>query len=174
MQHRVQDIFPHMGMPTMGTFHSVCARILRQEIHRLGYTKTFVIFDDDDQLKLLKEILAEKGVSTKFSPSLFRTYISSAKNMLQTPDEMNLNIDKNFLNMARGIYAEYQNYLYKQNAVDFDDLLMLTVKLFENFPDILRRYQEKFKYILVDEYQDTNQAQYTLLYLLSVGTGENA
>ncbi|MBU6447861.1 UvrD-helicase domain-containing protein [Patescibacteria group bacterium] len=173
MQQRVQDIFPHLGMPTMGTFHSVCARILRQEIHNLGYTKSFVIFDDDDQQKLLKEILSEKGVSTKFSPSLFRTYISSAKNMLQTPDEMNLNIDKNLLNLARSVYAEYQNYLYKQNAVDFDDLLMLTVKLLENFPEILRKYQDKFRYILVDEYQDTNQAQYILLYLLSVGTDGN-
>lgn len=173
MQSRVQSIFPHLGMPTMGTFHSVCARILRQEIQRLGYTRSFVIFDDDDQSKVIKEIISGLNLGSKFSPNVFRSYISSAKNALQTPDELNLPIDKFLLTMTRSIYAQYQDYLFKQNALDFDDLLMLTAKIFQNFPDALAKYQQLFQYILVDEYQDTNHAQYILLYLLAIGTDQN-
>jgi DNA helicase-2/ATP-dependent DNA helicase PcrA len=175
MQERIQKLFAFRhGMPTMGTFHSVCAKILRQEIHALGYTRGFVIFDTDDQQKVVKEIVSEMSLGTKFPPNVFLHYISQAKNALQTPSELDLNLDAFMLNMTREIYARYQDYLFKQNALDFDDLLMLTVKIFQNFPDVLKRYQEIFKYILVDEYQDTNHAQYLLLYLLAVGTAENA
>ncbi len=173
MQSRVQNIFPHMGMPTMGTFHSVCARLLRQEITLLGYTRGFVIMDSDDQIKIFRDIVAERNLGAKFPPTVFKNYISAAKNALQTPVELNLPIDKFLLQMTRDIYADYQNYLFKQNALDFDDLLMLTVKIFQNFPEVLARYQKLFQYILVDEYQDTNQAQYLLLYLLAVGNSEN-
>ncbi len=173
MQGRVQSLFPNIGMPTMGTFHSICARILRQEIQALGYTKGFVIIDDDDQGKILKEICIQRNFGAKFPPNLFKNYISNAKNALQTPEEMDLAIDKQILNMAREVYADYQNYLFKQNSLDFDDLLMLTVKIFQTFPDILAKYQNIFKYILVDEYQDTNHAQYVLLFLLAIGTEAN-
>ncbi len=173
MQNRVNNIFPHIGMPTMGTFHSVCARLLRQEIPLLGYTRGFVIMDSDDQTKILREIVAERNLGAKFPPTVFKNYISTAKNALQTPSELNLPIDKFLHEMTRDIYADYQNYLFKQNALDFDDLLMLTVKIFQNFPEVLAKYQSMFRYILVDEYQDTNQAQYLLLYLLAVGTNEN-
>lgn len=169
-----RNLFAASGNPIMGTFHSVCARILRQEIEALGYTRSYVIYDDDDQLKVLKEICNERNLGAKFSPSLFRNYISSAKNLLQTPEELALPIDSFLLNLVREIYAQYQNYLFKQNALDFDDLLMLTVKIFQNFPEILKKYQQLFQYILVDEYQDTNQAQYMLLYLLAIGSAENA
>ncbi|MHB8871845.1 MAG: ATP-dependent helicase, partial [Candidatus Doudnabacteria bacterium] len=173
MQNRVQSLFPNMGMPTMGTFHSVCARILRQEIQALGYTKGFVIIDDDDQGKILKEICIQRNLGAKFPPNLFKNYISMAKNALQTPDQMDLPIDKAVMNMVREVYAEYQNYLFKQNFLDFDDLLMLLVKIFQEFPDVLSKYQNIFKYILVDEYQDTNHAQYMLLFLLAIGTRDN-
>ncbi len=174
MQSRVNNIFPHIGMPTMGTFHSVCARLLRQEIQLLGYSKGFVIVDDDDQTKILREIITARNIGAKFPPNVFRNYISTAKNALQTPNELNLPIDGHLLNLTREIYADYQNYLFKQNSLDFDDLLMLTVKIFQNFPEVLQKYQDIFKYILVDEYQDTNHAQYILLYLLAMGTPDHA
>ncbi len=173
MQGRVQSLFPNIGMPTMGTFHSVCARILRQEIQALGYTKGFVIVDDDDQNKILKEICVQKNFGAKFPPNFFKNYISAAKNVLQTPEELDLGIDKYVLNMVSEVYLEYQNYLFKQNSLDFDDLLMLTVKILQNFPEVLSKYQSIFKYILVDEYQDTNHAQFMLLFLLAIGTKKN-
>ena len=172
MQDRVHKLFPSIGMPTMGTFHSVCAKILRREIHRLGYTRSFVIFDDEDQTKLLREILSERNVGVKFPPNVFRAYISQAKNSLQTPAELNLPIDSHLLNIVREVYVQYQNYLFKQNALDFDDLLMLVVKIFQAFPEVLKHYQELFKYVLVDEYQDTNHVQYILLYLLTIGSDD--
>lgn len=173
MQSRVERIISGSGMPTMGTFHSVCLRILRKEIEALGYSKNFVIYDDDDQEKVLREIIQEREFGSRFSPRVFSAYISQAKNALQTPDELNLHLDPYVLNMVRVVYTDYQNYLFKQNALDFDDLLMLTVKIFQISPDVLKRYQEIFKYILVDEYQDTNHVQYTLLFLLAIGTEQN-
>ncbi len=173
MQERVQKIFGGKGIPSMGTFHSICAKILRQEIDKIGYSRRFVIFDAEDQLKLIRDICTERNLGTKFPPTVFRSYISQAKNALQTPEEMNLNLDPFMNSTAKDIYTQYQNYLFKQNALDFDDLLMLTVRIFQNFPDILKKYQDIFKYILVDEYQDTNHAQYILLYILAIGTEEN-
>lgn len=155
------------GMPTMGTFHSICARILRREIEALGYGRSFSIFDSDDQAKITRDILADLGVNKKWGPSYFRALISSAKNILQTPQEFNIGLDADMHNLAREVYARYQDFLYKQNGLDFDDLLMLTVKIFQNFPKTLDKYREMFKYILVDEYQDTNHAQYVFLRLLA-------
>ena len=157
---------------TMGTFHSVCARILRHEIAALGYSRSFTIYDDDDQARVLKEVCAKHSVPARFSPNLFRSYISTAKNLLQTPDQLSLGIDPVLLNLTRSIYTDYQNYLLNQNALDFDDLLMLTALMLQRFPAVLAKYQGIFKYVLVDEYQDTNHAQYVLLYLLAVGEGE--
>lgn len=165
--NRAKDLFAVKGMPIMGTFHSICAKILRNEIEVLGYTRNYSIYDDDDQSKVIKEICTERNLGSKFSPSLVRNYISQAKNILQTPEEFNLPADSFILNIVREIYFDYQNYLFKQNALDFDDLLMLTVKIFEKRKDILQKYKNLFKYILVDEYQDTNHAQYALLRLLA-------
>ncbi|HVY68256.1 MAG TPA: UvrD-helicase domain-containing protein, partial [Patescibacteria group bacterium] len=154
---------------TMGTFHAVCARLLRQEIGVLNYGRDFVIFDSDDQQKTLREILEDLRVDTKrLPPSLFSALISRAKNLLQLPAELNLGLESPLRERLAEVYARYQDALYRQNALDFDDLLMLTVKIMESFPKILEKYQKKFAYILVDEYQDTNQAQYTLLRLLAV------
>jgi DNA helicase-2/ATP-dependent DNA helicase PcrA len=153
---------------TMGTFHAVCAKILRHEIRALGYGNDFVIFDTDDQQKVLREILEELRIdSKKMPPSLFGALISRAKNLLQLPSEVDIGLDSPMKDRLAEVYARYQDSLYKQNALDFDDLLMLTVKTFENFPEVLKKYQKKFEYVLVDEYQDTNQAQYLLLRMLS-------
>ncbi len=153
---------------TMGTFHSVCAKILRHEIQALGYGKDFVIYDTDDQQKTIREILEDLRIdSKKMPPSLFGAFISKAKNLLQLPSELNLGLDSPLRERLSEVYTRYQDSLYKQNALDFDDLLLLTVKIFQNFPKVLEKYKQKFGYILVDEYQDTNQAQYTLLTMLA-------
>jgi len=153
---------------TMGTFHSVCAKIMRKEITVLGYGNDFVIFDTDDQQKAIKEISEELQLDTKrFPASLFSALISRAKNLLQLPAELNLGLESPLRERLAEVYSRYQDSLYKQNALDFDDLLMLMVKIFQNFPKILAKYQKRFTYVLVDEYQDTNPAQYALLKMLS-------
>lgn len=169
MAERVKKILAGKpcSVPHMGTFHSICAKILRQEITRLGYTRGFTIYDSDDQMKVVKEIVQDLHIDKRYSPNFFRHLISSAKNVLQTPAEMDTGLEPDFQNLVREVYSRYQNYLFHQNGVDFDDLLMLTVKIFQNFPEVLQKYQQLFAYILVDEYQDTNHAQYVFLYLLA-------
>ncbi len=157
------------GFPAMGTFHSVCAKILRNEIAALGYARNYTICDDDDQLKIIRDICAERNLGARFTPSLVANYISRAKNILQSPEEFDLPIDAFLSNAIREIYVDYQNYLFRQNSLDFDDLLMLTAKIFQTRPEILKKYQNFFRYILVDEYQDTNHAQYALLRMLTDG-----
>jgi DNA helicase-2/ATP-dependent DNA helicase PcrA len=156
------------GLPTVGTFHSLGVRILRRDITRLGYTSQFQIFDSDDVLKLLRDVLAELDVPKQFTPQLFRSYISSAKNLLQTPSELRLGLEPAMHDLVQRVYIRYQDLLHRQNSVDFDDLLLLPIRLFQIAPEVLAKYQAMFQYVLVDEYQDTNQAQYTMLRLLSV------
>jgi DNA helicase-2/ATP-dependent DNA helicase PcrA len=108
-------------MPVMGTFHSICARLLRREISLLGYSPSFVIFDADDQLKVIREILDDLSIDKKFPPTLFRSYISTAKNILQTPAEFNIGLDGSLNTYTQQVYTRYQNFLHSQNAVDFDD-----------------------------------------------------
>lgn len=171
MQERVVKLLEsehkRIDIPTMGTFHSVCARLLRREIPILGYSRGFVIYDADDQLKILKEICEELEIGKRFPPSLFRAYISSAKNNVQTPAELSIGLEPFMHEMVQKVYVRYQNFLFNQNGVDFDDLLMLTIKIFQVSPDVLQSYQKQFAYVLVDEYQDTNPAQYLLLSLLA-------
>lgn len=155
------------GQPTLGTFHSIGARLLRQQISRLGYSATFTILDSEDQLKVIKDICKELDIPKNYAPTLFRAYISSAKNLLQTPNELNVGLDGYLHDLVQQVYTRYQNFIYKQSSVDFDDLLMLPIKLFDAFPEVLRKYQDLWKYILVDEYQDTNQAQYMFLHMLA-------
>lgn len=172
MADRVQRILQDnpCSVPYMGTFHSICARILRQEIIKLGYTKGFTIYDSDDQARVVREIIQELHIDKRYGPSFFRAMISSAKNILQAPSELQIGLDPDTHNLVREVYVRYQDYLFHQNAVDFDDLLMLTVKVFQNFPEVLEKYRDLFRYILVDEYQDTNHAQYVFLYLLAEKT----
>lgn len=155
------------GLPTMGTFHSIGARILRKEIGLLGYTGSFIIFDAEDSLKVIKEVAQQLDIPSQFHPTLFRSIISRAKNLVQTPAEFNLGLDKRLGALAREVYVRYQDYLHGQNALDFDDLLMLPIVLFQSSAEVLAKYRNIFRYILVDEYQDTNPAQYRLLKLLS-------
>lgn len=156
-----------VAQPMLGTFHSIGARLLRQQISRLGYSPGFTILDSDDQLKVIRDIAKELDIPKQYAPTLFRAYISSAKNLLQTPEQLNVGLDGYLQTMVQQVYVRYQNFIYKQSSVDFDDLLMLPIKIFEAFPEVLRKYRDLWQYILVDEYQDTNQAQYMFLHMLS-------
>ncbi len=173
MQSRVNQLLSGQAsrklasQPLLGTFHSIGVRILRKHIPKLGYSANFVIIDSDDQVKILKDILKDLDIPKQYGPTLFRAYISSAKNLLQTPANMDLGLEGHIRDLAAQVYVRYQDFLFRQNSVDFDDLLMLPIILFQNFPDVLRKYQAQWQYILVDEYQDTNQAQYMFLHLLA-------
>lgn len=151
------------------TFHSACVRILRQEIDRIGYGKDFTIYDTDDTQRLIKSVMSEMEVSEKnFAPKALLGEISFAKNRMITPSEMKENAGADFRKktIAR-VYSHYCARLKESNALDFDDILLLTVKIFEEFPEALDKFRNRYKYILVDEYQDTNQVQFRLVSLLS-------
>lgn len=151
------------------TFHSACVRILRQEIDRIGYGKDFTIYDSDDAQRLIKSVMAEMEVSEKnFAPKALLSEISFAKNRMITSAEMKENAGADFRKktIAR-VYSHYCARLKESNALDFDDILLLTVKIFEDFPEALDKFRNRYKYILVDEYQDTNQVQFRLVSLLS-------
>ncbi len=154
--------------PLMGTFHSVCSKILRREITALGYNNNFVIFNDDDQITLIKKIMKEKGVDTKqVAPRAIQWHISGAKNQLMTPAQFQDTVDDALSELAGEVYPTYQAELKRNNALDFDDLIMKTVEVFQQFPDVLNKYQTLWQHVLVDEYQDTNKAQYVLITLLT-------
>ncbi len=149
------------------TFHAACGRMLRREAERLGYRSTFSIYDDQDQVRLVKACLEELGKDPKrFSPRGIHSQISRAKNELVSPEEYLARVASFWDQTVAEVYELYQRRLHASNAVDFDDMLMLTVQVFERFPEALSRWQKSFRYILVDEYQDTNHAQYRLLQLL--------
>ena len=153
----------------VSTFHSTCVRILRRHIEYLGYTTNFSIYDSDDQKTLMKQVFKAMDVDTKqFKERSVLGTISSAKDKLIGPEEFLLNAGQDFRQRRIGeIYKEYQKRLRKNNALDFDDLIVKTVELFQNNSEILNYYQERFKYIMVDEYQDTNLAQFKLISLLA-------
>lgn len=152
--------------PWLGTFHSICVRILRRELDRaaLGVSKNFVIFDELDALTAVKRALEELGIDTKqFHPNAVRSQISGAKNELLGPTEYAQFAMGSWQQTVVTVYQRYQKLLQDANALDFDDLLLKTLQLFQQEPGILTEYQERFKYIMVDEYQDTNRAQYLLV-----------
>ena len=151
------------------TFHSACVRILRRDIGALGYGQSFTIYDADDSLRIVKECLKTLNLSDKmYPPKSVASAISRAKDSLITPGEFTLSSGKEYrLQQIAKVYELYQKRLQSSDAVDFDDIIMLTVQLFESHPDILAYYQNKFRYIMVDEYQDTNHAQYRLVSLLA-------
>lgn len=159
-----------------GTFHSACVRMLRRGIEELGYKSAFTIYDTDDSLRVIKEVMKYLNVSDKaFSPKEFQSKISRAKDKLITPERFIVTGEggrPDFkLEKAKDIYAEYQKRLKAANALDFDDIIMKTVELLEKSPAVLERWQKSFDYIMVDEYQDTNMAQYKLISLLAGGSG---
>jgi len=154
----------------VSTFHAACVRILRQEIEVLGYTRHFTIYDDQDQERLLKTLLKEVGVDEKtLKPRALATAIDRAKNRSLWPDQYPT--DDYSSELIARLYGLYQERLRQANALDFGDLMMLAVKLFEEYPEVLGKYQRRFEYILVDEFQDTNQIQYRLIHLLASGHG---
>ncbi|MDO9399363.1 MAG: UvrD-helicase domain-containing protein [bacterium] len=157
-----------INMPTVGTFHSICVRILRHEIEKMGYKSSFNIFDDQDQLALMKKVMKEMEINTdQFKPKAILSAISNAKNELKSARDFLAGVGGYFEEMVAKIYLNYQKKLKDQGALDFDDILMIMVKLFQKFPEVLDKYQNFFQYIMVDEYQDTNRAQYLLVKLLS-------
>jgi DNA helicase-2/ATP-dependent DNA helicase PcrA len=150
------------------TFHAACGRILRREAERLGYRSSFTIYDQADQVRVVKACLEELGKDPKrFTPRGIHSQISNAKNQLVSPDEYTARVASFWDQTVAEVYALYQRKLHASNAVDFDDMLMLTVDVLERFPEALARWQGAFHHVLVDEYQDTNKAQYRLLQLLA-------
>ena len=153
----------------VSTFHSMCARILRRYIDRLGYDNRFTIYDTDDQKTLMKEVCRKTDIDTKrFKERMLLSVISSAKNEMILPEEFELNAGGDFVQLKIAkVYKEYEAQMRANNALDFDDLLVKTVQLLETQPDVRENYQERFRYIMVDEYQDTNTVQFRLVSLLA-------
>ena len=150
------------------TFHAACGRILRREAERLGYRSSFTIYDQADQVRVVKACLEELGKDPKrFTPRGIHSQISNAKNQLISPEDYASRVASFWDQTVAEVYELYQRRLFASNAVDFDDMLMLTVQVLERFPEALERWQTTFRHVLVDEYQDTNHAQYRLLQLLA-------
>jgi DNA helicase II / ATP-dependent DNA helicase PcrA len=169
MRERLQRLLGQSGRGLwILTFHSACGRILRREAERLGYRSNFTIYDQADQVRLVKQCLEELERDPKrFTPRGIHNQISHAKDQLVGPDEYANRVQSFYDQTVADAYQLYQRRLFASNAVDFDDLLMLTVDVLERFPEALEKWQKAFRYILVDEYQDTNHAQYRLLQLLA-------
>ena len=174
MRERVEALVgENVKVEWLGTFHSICVRILKRDIEYLGYSKDFNIIDEQDKQKLIKQILRDLKIDEdKFSASSIASSISKAKDELKTvlDYEREASGDYREEQIAK-VYSEYQALLKKNNSVDFDDLIFLTVRLFEENPSRLEYWQNKFKYILVDEYQDTNHAQFKIIYMLAGSRG---
>ena len=167
MKDRLEKIVPG-NYAFVGTFHSLGVRILRENADVLGYDKNYSIIDSDDVLSIIKKIMKERSyTSNDLTPSYVRNKISSIKNDMLTDNDIDNYFSSGSDSIIKDIYYEYQNILRKNNSVDFDDLLLLPVKMFMEHKDILASYQDRYKYILVDEYQDTNEVQYKLSKLLA-------
>ena len=153
---------------TVSTFHSFGLKLLRENYERLGYDRNFVIMDSDDSLTVVKKIIKDMGYDPKiYNPKAIRNKISSCKNERISPEEYDKFAVSDYERVIQEVYKKYEDKLYKNNSVDFDDLLLLPIRLFKKYPEVLERYQDLYKYILIDEYQDTNEAQYLLTKLLS-------
>ena len=170
MRQRVDDLVG-FGSESIwvSTFHSMCVRILRRFIDRLGYDSRFTIYDTDDQKTLMKAVCKKVDIDTKqFKERMLLSVISSAKNEMILPEEFELNAGGDFVQLKIAkVYREYEAQLKANNALDFDDLLVKTVQLLQTQPDVRENYQERFRYIMVDEYQDTNTVQFKLVSLLA-------
>lgn len=169
MKERVAAITEKGDEVWVSTFHSTCVRILRREIDKIGYNNHFSIYDADDSERLVKNILKEMNVSEQYyKPKAVAAIIGEQKDNLITPEQYMASVENDFrLKKVAEIYQIYQNRLYDNNALDFDDLIFKTVELFKKRSDILEKYQDRFRYIMVDEYQDTNTSQYQLIRLLA-------
>ncbi|MGR3319138.1 MAG: ATP-dependent helicase, partial [Candidatus Anammoxibacter sp.] len=167
MKERVHEYCKYSGM-WISTFHSMCVRILRVDIEKLGYSNTFTIYDKQDQLSTIKGVMKELSIdTTQLLPTNVSSTIGMAKNNMVLADEFKEKATGYAEEQVAKIYSKYETVLKDNNALDFDDLLLKVVILFKSFPDVLEKYQDKFKFILIDEYQDTNHTQYTIASLLS-------
>ena len=170
MKQRIQSLVGENAEDIwISTFHSACVRILRYDIEKLGYNRSFTIYDDDDQSTVIKEILRSLNIDDKVLPiRTIKTMISQAKNQLLSPEEWFAQCDRGFQSQRLyDVYRAYETKMRKSNALDFDDLLMKTLELFATCPAVLEAYQRRIRYIHVDEYQDTNYAQYMFVRLIS-------
>lgn len=168
MQERVKALLNEQALEGMmiGTFHSICARILRREAEHLPIESNFVIFDSDDQERIIKTIIKEFNLNEKlYRASSVHASISRAKNELILPDDYPTNVYRD--EVVKRVYAEYQKRLVSMNAVDFDDILLYATRLLEDVPAVREKYAQRFRHVLVDEFQDTNSAQYALVKQLS-------
>jgi DNA helicase-2/ATP-dependent DNA helicase PcrA len=169
MKHRLAGLIgERVKELTVGTFHALGVRILRQDADAIGYKRDFAIYDDDDQVGLVKQAMRDIDLDDKqYSPRGFLSRISAAKAVLVQPEEASKQAETYFEELAARVYRRYQELLFANRALDFDDLIKLTIELFTERPDILRRYQERYLHVLVDEYQDTSHSQYIMVKLLS-------
>ncbi|MEK4519903.1 DNA helicase PcrA [Paenibacillus sp. FSL H8-0122] len=171
MQDRVSKLVGPEGRDIwVSTFHSMCVRILRKDIDQIGFTSNFSILDSTDQLSVIRNCMKDLDIDTKkFEPKAIQAVISTNKNELITPAQYEQKVGDYFEGLVAKVYSKYQHRLRSNNSLDFDDLIMKTIELFKEKPDVLDFYQKKFKYIHVDEYQDTNRAQYMLCRMLAEG-----
>jgi len=174
MKDRVTDLVgPVAKSMWVSTFHSACVRLLRQEIERLGYSSTFSIYDSADSQKLISRVMETLNLDAKrYPPRQFQSLISNAKNELQTPNQYLSAAQNQFETIVADVYTMYEKRLQQANALDFDDLIMKTVQVLQQFPETKARFRSRFRHILVDEYQDTNHAQYMLVKELTGTEGD--
>lgn len=152
----------------ISTFHSFGLRIIKENFEKLGYEKNFTIIDSDDSLTVVKKILKEMGIdSTRFNPKFIKNQISSCKNEMVTPEKYKNLVNDELSDITYKVYKKYQDTLLRNNSLDFDDLLIKPIELFNKYKEVLENYQELFKYVFIDEYQDTNEAQYILSKMIS-------
>ncbi|MGG3284285.1 DNA helicase PcrA [Paenibacillus solani] len=169
MQERVSKLVGREGQDIwVSTFHSMCVRILRKDIERIGFTSNFSILDSTDQLSVIRNVMKHQNIDPKkFEPKAIQAAMSAAKNELISPQQYEQKAGDYFESLVAKVYTEYQKRLKSNNSLDFDDLIMTTIQLFKEVPEVLDFYQRKFQYIHVDEYQDTNRAQYMLCRMLA-------
>ena len=152
----------------ISTFHSFGLRIIKENYEKLGYEKNFTIIDSDDSLTVVKKIIKDMGLdSTRYNPKYIKNQISSCKNEMVTPEKYKNLVNDEITDVTYKVYKKYQDSLIRNNSLDFDDLLVMPIILFKNHKEVLEQYQELFKYIFIDEYQDTNEAQYILSKMIS-------
>jgi DNA helicase-2/ATP-dependent DNA helicase PcrA len=165
MKERVTELVgPIAKSMWVSTFHSACVRLLRQEVERLGYSSSFSIYDSADSQKLIQKVCETLNLDSKrYPPRQFQNAISNAKNELQTPYEFLSKATNQYDTITADVYTMYEKRLKQANAMDFDDLIMKTVEVLQKFPEAKARFRSRFRHILVDEYQDTNHAQYQLV-----------
>ena len=173
MKNRIAVLVPDARDMWVSTFHAMCAKLLRMEGDKLGYTRGFSIYDASDAQSVVKECLKELDIAKEvLDPRSCRSSISRAKNDGVNPAKYRQEYgDGEIVALTARVYARYEDKLRSSNALDFDDLLLKTLHLFDEYPDVLEKYQRRFRYIMVDEYQDTNAVQYRIVRLLAKGHG---